>query len=172
MHINIRSLRNKISELEAFLADKNLDIICITEHWLREEEIDVLQVQNFKVGAYSSRSEFMGGGTLILVRNDLEFSTSNINTDFITEKCAEYCSILIKPLRLCILVFYRSPSSHLDTLLLAINGVLSDLDASRRVILAGDFNIHFNAASAETNKLCDLMEGFDLRANTKRGLPG
>lgn len=149
--------------MEAFLADKNVDILCITEHWLKEEEIEALHIENYKVGAFSSRKDFIGGGTLILVRNDLEFSSTNIETDLIIEKSVEYCSIVIKPLSLYILVFYRSPCGHLDTFLAAVDRVLSGLAASAGVILAGDFNIQFNTASADTRILCELMESFDLR---------
>lgn len=31
-HVNAQSVKNKVSELEAFLSDKNVTILCLSEH--------------------------------------------------------------------------------------------------------------------------------------------
>lgn len=39
MHFNVRSLRNKINDVEVFLVDKNVDIVCVSEHFLSDAEV-------------------------------------------------------------------------------------------------------------------------------------
>ena len=36
-HINIQSLRNKIDQLNIFLHDNNIDVLCVTESWLTSD---------------------------------------------------------------------------------------------------------------------------------------
>ena len=47
-HYNIQSLRNKKLNVEVMLDNelKHIDILCITEHWLEEHEIDYYNFQN------------------------------------------------------------------------------------------------------------------------------
>lgn len=37
-HINVQSIRNKVNTLEAHVFDNNIDVLCINEHWLSQQE--------------------------------------------------------------------------------------------------------------------------------------
>lgn len=39
VHINIQSLFNKLDELDLLINSENIDILCISEHWLKEHSI-------------------------------------------------------------------------------------------------------------------------------------
>ena len=56
LHINIRSLRNKVEYVENFVVDQNIDVICLTEHWWNQEEINCLNIDGYKVAASYSRN--------------------------------------------------------------------------------------------------------------------
>ncbi|KAG5881723.1 hypothetical protein JTB14_037939 [Gonioctena quinquepunctata] len=71
LHANIRSLRNKIDELEAFIADKQIDIICLTEHWMSESEITTTQLQGYRLAAFSARLQTTGRGTCIFIKDSV-----------------------------------------------------------------------------------------------------
>nr|CAI5851012.1 unnamed protein product [Callosobruchus analis] len=73
-HINVRSLRNKIDEVEAFIEDENISVLIVTEHWLNKQEIDYVQLKGFKLSAFSTRDQHCGGGTLIFIKDSLEVS--------------------------------------------------------------------------------------------------
>ncbi|CAH0560621.1 unnamed protein product [Brassicogethes aeneus] len=53
-HINARSLKYKINELEAFLADKNIDIVCVTEYRFKEDEVLQMQLSGKKFVCHHS----------------------------------------------------------------------------------------------------------------------
>ncbi|CAH1969901.1 unnamed protein product [Acanthoscelides obtectus] len=60
LHINVRSLRRKIDELEAFLVDEDIDLLCLTEHWLTKEEMEVVHLQGYMMRGSSERKDFTG----------------------------------------------------------------------------------------------------------------
>lgn len=163
MHINVKSLRHKVNEIESFIADKDVDILCITEHWLKEEEIKVLYFQNYKVAAYSTRHQCTGGGAVILVRNHLETSLEIVNSSRNVDKCIEYCSVYLPHSNLYVLAFYRSPSGHFDTFLIAVEEILAEIRSKVNIIIAGDFNVHFNTNQAEATRFCDSMVSYGLK---------
>ncbi|VEN37552.1 unnamed protein product, partial [Callosobruchus maculatus] len=101
------------------------------------------------VAAYSTRRQHSGGGTVILVKDNLVISRSLINSPNNIEKCIEF--------------FYRSPSGNFDTFLESVVNILMDLNHSVELIIVGDFNIKFNTAHHETTNFCDSMMGFGLK---------
>ena len=53
---NIRSLRNKISELLISLSDIEPHVLCFMEHHLKDCELSNTHIPNFKLGANYCRS--------------------------------------------------------------------------------------------------------------------
>lgn len=159
-HCNVRSLRNKIHELEAFLLDKHFDIVAITEHWLIKEELDCLFINNYVVGNYTSREQYRGGGALILVNRD-NLETKKILTINI-EKCIELTCVLIKPYNLYVFIVYRTPSGCFLNFLEALEDALQKIEHNKKMIVAGDFNVYFNTNDQNATTLCDLLESYGL----------
>jgi hypothetical protein len=64
---NICGLRNKYNEILCHLEDITPQLLCLTEHRLREEEIAHLNQKNYILDTYYCRKIFMKGGTCIYV---------------------------------------------------------------------------------------------------------
>ncbi|KAG5881392.1 hypothetical protein JTB14_012008 [Gonioctena quinquepunctata] len=154
LHANVRSLRNKIDELEAFIADKQIDIICLTEHWMSESEISTTQLQGYRLAAFSARLQTTGGRTCIFIKDSISFSTINFGFNLNVEKCIEYCCVCLKDFNINILALYRSPSGPLDTFLASLDAVLNQLGTAKQVILADDTTVAFAA-----DTLDEALEG-------------
>lgn len=75
MHLNIQGgFLNKYHELYTFLDGSNVDILCINEHCLLEDNINVLScLKNYKIGAYFCRKNVSRGGSCILVNQNYNF---------------------------------------------------------------------------------------------------
>lgn len=165
LHLNVRSLRGKRGQLEAFIADRNLDVICLSEHWLQDEEIcSAVWLENYNCVSHFARSSFVGGGVAIFVRN---FNSNSINCfklDSILnvniEKCIEACGVRIPCFNLFIICVYRSPSGNFGAFLAGMESILQTFGKKQRVIIAGDFNVHFDELNRDTNRLRDLLGGF------------
>lgn len=63
-------------------------------------------------------------------------------------------------LKLYILSVYRSPSDCFDTFLGKLNDSLNLIGWDARVVIAGDFNVHFGTDSIECMDLCGMLGSF------------
>ena len=70
LHHNVQSLNNKLLDMAMMLTVDNLNvnILCFTEHWLLEDQMNVLNIDQFRlVSNFSSYST--SGGSHIFLRN-------------------------------------------------------------------------------------------------------
>jgi hypothetical protein len=73
-HQNIRGLNNnKINELETHLPPLFPQILCITEHHLRDFEIGNININHYNLGAFYCRKSHKHGGVQILVHGTLTY---------------------------------------------------------------------------------------------------
>jgi hypothetical protein len=61
-HQNIRGLKSKVDELINSLLPEYPQIVCLTEHHLKDFEIDNLSIDYYKLGSKFCRQEFKNGG--------------------------------------------------------------------------------------------------------------
>ena len=47
-------------EIETYIADKDISVLCITEHWLSEDEAEAFQITNYTMVGYSTRQDSTG----------------------------------------------------------------------------------------------------------------
>ena len=47
LNINIRSIRHKTNLLDAFLCDRGVQAVCVTEHYLTEPGVDSCVLDNY-----------------------------------------------------------------------------------------------------------------------------
>jgi hypothetical protein len=108
--INARSIRySKIDEYFALInsIDNSVHIILMTETWLYSSEVDYYNLPGYNA-VFNCRTENIGGGTIIFVRKDMEFTVLQQNPHFNT--------ILIELLnfsaKIKILVAYKAPHEN------------------------------------------------------------
>lgn len=140
--LNVRSIvKNKLF-LEAFVSKYKLDLLFITETWLKTADVDSVVLGNlFKTyNIYrSDRFRKKGGGVAILVRNVFPFvvhlrlhepdSFELLAGDF----CIDTCKIRI-------IVVYRAPSCNSVGSTKLVDTLSDLLSSTVPCILAGDFN--------------------------------
>jgi hypothetical protein len=85
-HQNIKGLNNnKLDELSISLSVDFSHIICLTEHHMRNNDIDTIILSNYNLGAKFCRNVFKNGGVCIFIHESIQFT--NINLDkFCKEK--------------------------------------------------------------------------------------
>jgi hypothetical protein len=74
IHQNVQSINNKLLELNVILQTEleKVEVLCLSEHWLREEYIKLISIEEFKLTSNFSRSESIHGGTCIYVKHYLQ----------------------------------------------------------------------------------------------------
>jgi len=74
-HQNIRSLSGKLSQLSNILYSELPHIICITEHHLKDFEIDMMTIEYYKLGTKFCRHQYKNGGACIFLHKSIDFDS-------------------------------------------------------------------------------------------------
>lgn len=169
-HINIQCLNNKLNEIELFIHQHKIDIICICEHWYGNREIECIVLPGYKLVSYFSRTFHSHGGSAIYVKNELLAKEILAIRNLSLECHVEISGInyTINNISIAVINIYRPGSGDIE---IFVNGVTSALryifGKFKFVILSGDFNINFkNQNDSHTKMLNDILESFQLHVTT------
>ena len=145
-YINARSVRNKTDEISELLQDNNLDILIITETWLRPSDTDTIVTRSLTPAGYKMLNQPRpgsrgGGGVAVILRENIRTlqQTSDPYPSF------EILEVLVTTnsdcFRLC--VIYRPPGISVTDFCEDFENFIDSLATkSGKLLLVGDFNIH------------------------------
>jgi hypothetical protein len=68
---------------------KNVDILCFTEHWLKEEHIGLIDIDHFKLVSTFSRISGAHGGSCVCVKEHVQTKEQNCLTELGISKKTE-----------------------------------------------------------------------------------
>ena len=94
-HQNIRGISSKIDEFQVSLYHNRPQVICLTEHRLKTEEMTNINLDQYKLGAFFCRQEYKGGGVCIYICQSLQCSKINLEK-YYKEKDLEICALKLK----------------------------------------------------------------------------
>lgn len=169
--MNIQCLRNKLEEIDAYIADKNIKIIVFTEHWLSPGEIYTLNT--FTIGDCYYRQQYKHGGALIMVQEGELFNRLEFLTDLSVEKTCEMSGIVLNKYDTIIISIYRSPNGVFHDFINILATALERINiGSRYVYVCGDFNVHFNKEDRRASELSNLFACYGLNKLTNLATRG
>ena len=150
-HVNVRSIRNKADFLHEIMVRECLDIILISESWLKNNMEDNiwLQSQSF-TKEYDHQSiprpgKRKGGGLLLLWKKHLKVKNIQIHTHQSFE--SGFWSIDIKGKRMYLMGIYHPPASDFSNNIftdMLLNTLTDNMDYLNNMIIVGDLNLHLN----------------------------
>lgn len=74
-----------------------IDILCISEHWICQNNVKNLCFQNHKIISYFSRLNHIHGGSLIMISNKMKSndvdSIKRLSVEYHIEMCAAITTI-------------------------------------------------------------------------------
>ena len=168
-HQNIRGLTHKIDEFLLSLSCINPQVLCVTEHHLRPDEINNIHMRQYTLGIYFCRRIYKHGGVSIFVSKNIRFQEIDL-TQYVKEKDFEVCALNLQvaSIHLLIICLYRSPTGDYTYFLNQLELVLNKLyRVSTNIILCGDFNINFLETTSRVTLLESLMASFSLFSTIK-----
>lgn len=136
IHYNIQGCRHKLAELEIYLTNAELspDIIILSEHWLRHDNINFLDTYpNYKLTGYYARDLRDRGGSSILLRNNLHFRVRDDIMQYAEIFSFEIACIEVtlkgnfESNNIVILSIYRTPDSNPQIMLMKFEKILDKL---------------------------------------------
>src|SRR6218665_958990 len=166
MHINCRSIVNKIADLQILLTQVPVTFLALTETWLSDDTSHLLSIPGY-TAVTNSRTGKIGGGVAILIKDGLTFQTMEVkgasnNTSYegLFVNIAQY-----KGQDMIIGVLYRPPGQPLKEFNIELDSLLNSISKNKKkIMLAGDFNVDLlNYNDHElTHEFLDLMTSSHL----------
>ena len=159
-HLNIRSLRNKIHDLEILLKDYPYELISLTETWLDEFICNNMITVNGYNLERKDRAEH-GGGVCCYIRSNIPY----IRRYDLEDDELELLWIEIKPRNetsFFVGTVYRQPSGSISFFDVLENNLDKAAAFSDRIVLLGDFNCNMLTVNSLSNRLNELSSSTGL----------
>lgn len=162
----MQSLRYKTIDLEVFLEINNCDVVLITEHWLKSNEIPMLNIKNYRLVNFSSRSTRKGGGTLIMVKDDFVVNSIDTKPELCNEDNIEFSvgELIFQQIKIILICAYRSPCSQTHIFLNWLDKTIFHFSSKYKnhfILIGGDFNID-NNSSTTSEKLNQILLDYNI----------
>ena len=152
MHLNIRSLRNKTTELSLLAQRAKANVIAITETWLDSSITDSeVMIPGYNI-VRKDRST-LGGGVCLYVKDTLAYNTrTDLSDDQFEAIWINLLSKKTKPILIgCV---YRPPHQH--DFVEKLDETLAKTAPHMETVILGDMNINFT-----TNNNCLLNRQYN-----------
>ena len=159
--INARSLCNKASTISDHVIEYDLDVLIITETWMTKNNAGRVKAEVVPLG-YNTlnvmRDNKRGGGLTVLYKSNFSAKAAKNNPPPVSFEILE-TSLSLGNSCLRLIAIYRPPGPC-DEFLEEFSNLLARLASSpNRVLIAGDFNIHWeNCADRAALKLRSSLE--------------
>ena len=163
-HQNIRGLKGKANELMLQLLAEAPHLICLTEHHLKNYELDVTPIPKYKLGANCCRKTLKNGGVCIYIQENLKFTNINLQKHC-KEQDMEIAAIQLKlnKKNTVILCVYRAPSGDFNYFLNKLDNILDSLHNHKtELIICGDININYLENNNKKKQLDYLLGTYNL----------
>ena len=172
---NAQSVNNKLEVVQDYCNEHNLDIMLLTECWLKDDDIAAIgQLENR--GEYKlwtkPRSHRVGGGVGCLYKSSMKMKKLDTPRTITFEHLA--LNLVEGHKSVIILLVYRPESSVVNRYSLSefsdeFTELVSQFHGrNQELLIAGDFNFHVNKpGNSKARKFKDILQMFDLVQHIK-----
>ena len=158
-HQNIRGARDKTSELLGSILPILPHVVCLSEHHLRDHEIENLSIAHYTLGAKFCRKNLKQGGTGIFVHESLAFTNIDLQESCI-EQDIETCAIKINltATNIYVIAIYRSPTGNFTSFIKGIDTILNQLYRPNiEILICGDINVNYLDDNCNKRRQLDAL---------------
>lgn len=164
LHQNVRSIGNAKELLEEALKEnEEVKVLCISEHWKTEEQLQYHAIANFTLQTHFCRAEKEHGGVAIYTKNGFQVKERK-DIKKISKKgkfeCVAVEYYIGKSKQVCVAVYNDGND---DILTEGMEKILQKLhNENVKVVIAGDFNINMEKKSSKRRNILDLMGTYNV----------
>ena len=138
-------------------------MVCLTEHWIKEEYLTIIQLDQYKLVSYFGRKNHNHGGSCIYVKKNISTKEVNYLQGISLEKDFELSVSEVVTYGYIVVCIYRSPDGNYRIFLKNLEYVIQKIQSKRKkVLLCGDWNLNFLADNIKIHELENLLESYDL----------
>ena len=146
-HVNVRSLaaERRLSELKCLVAMNGIDILCLTETWLKDKHMDSsFLIPGFQSPIRQDRSSSRGGGVAVYVRCGWAVFRLQVRAAASTLECVLIKVELPRRKKLALLTVYCPLRQDMEPFSDGLDALLSSISLGNLMVL-GDFNAKHSA---------------------------
>ena len=142
----MQSISNKTAELDLLLKSslENMDVLCFTEHWMKEDYLNLIHIDQYKLVNYFSRKKSEHGGSCIYVKNGTKTRELNYLKDLSEEKEFEMSATELVDYEFIILCIYRPQNSNFQNFLKVLESIMQKIQSKKKKnFMCGVWNLNF-----------------------------
>lgn len=166
VHLNTQGMCNKLNNIEVFLGEVDPDIVCVSEHWNNNVQMNFVNITQFNLVNSFCREHYRHGGSAIYCKNDIKLSCLKYSHPFNMEMHFESstCIFNLNNYKIGLLTIYRPPNSCYETFITNLPLALFRLSqVTDYIILCGDLNVDLLKPSLKLDLLLDIFHSFDMQ---------
>ena len=151
-HQNICGLGSNTNDLRVSFHPDLSYILCLTEHHLRQFQIQHVTMDDYNLGAEFSRPTFHKEGVCIFIQKHFPYSIINIEK-FCKDEDLEACALKFDflSIKVCIIIVYRSPNGSFQYFIKGLDNIIKkNYKPDVQSIICGDININYLLESKES----------------------
>lgn len=160
LYLNACSIKNKMDEIELLLQEEEIDVMIVTETWVKKNEKKYYNFTGFNA-VYAAR-ERTGGGLGIFIKQKYKFEI----VDKI-ESEVSFIAIKIICIDAIFCGIYRPPLVKTEWFLNFLDEKLENFDALTDCFLVGDINIDILTNNKYTKRLLDIYHSNNFKLCNK-----
>lgn len=142
----------------------SISVLCITEHWLNIDQIISFSLPGFSLANYFCRNRYKNGGSLIFIKQGLQYKSINKFQHLNADMDFELALIELSDINTIIACIYHFPKGNFDSFLNKLEYVLNGIHLNKKlIVLCGDFNVDFLETGNRKLLLLNLTDTFNLR---------
>lgn len=165
LHQNVQCLSNKVDIIESTTHELDVDLLCVTEHWMKEDELVNVAIPGYTLKASYCRNSAIHGGVAIFSRCDDNYTVKVMKdiTTFSVDLVIEVACVELVELRVVLVCMYRSPSGKMDSFFENFQKILSRINCHKKhLIICGDFNINFLSKDKNALSFINICKMYGL----------
>ncbi|MDR2880066.1 MAG: endonuclease/exonuclease/phosphatase family protein [Fusobacteriales bacterium] len=165
LHQNVQSLKNKLLELDMVLKLSlgDIDVLCFTEHWVKEDYLNLIHIDQYKLVSYFSRKKHEHGGSCIYVKEGIRTKEINYFNNLNEEKEFEMSVTELIDYGFIVLCIYRSPDSDFQIFVKKLELVMQKTQLKKKkLIICGDWNLNFMVDNNKIQEVKILLKSYNL----------
>ncbi|XP_039278708.1 uncharacterized protein LOC120350215 [Nilaparvata lugens] len=139
-------------------------IMCITEHWLKEEESNFYgNIGTISLASIYCRNLHKNGGAAIYLNKKLQYKIVEV-TNYCKECTLELAAVELVDYHIIVVSVYHPPNGDFEGFTLLLDEFLSFILSRQqdRIIIGGDFNVHLEIPSKERDIFVNLLRSHNL----------
>lgn len=146
---------------------KPVDVVCITEHNMKLEDVQFLNIPNYRLGSCFTRNN-RNGGTCILIKDGFNYRIIDTVSEFSVANIMECCAVELIDHNFVVVCMYRVPkngSGCIEIFYKNLHDMLTKIcyHTTKRIVICGDFNINTLERSKLSLEFTTILQGFNLR---------